>query len=93
MTSEEQIRCKGAWGKLRNIAKNGLEVDESGDRVAKDTASAALGTLRPLLACAFHQGLHDRDAWAACADPDSRTEIEEQAVQAIIDSLGLGLEA
>jgi len=92
MTSEEQIKSKSAWVKLRNIAKHGPAPDEHGARGSQEAATLALATLRPLLAVAYHQGLHDGDEHDA-NDPDAQQAIEENALQAIIDSLGLGLEA
>jgi hypothetical protein len=93
MTSEEQIKCKAAWNKLRGLAKNSEPSDDQGAKLAHEAASQALDTLRPLLAVAYHQGLHDSAACSACADPDSKIDIGEESLQAIIDSLGLGLEA
>jgi len=93
MTSEEQVKSKSAWAKLRSLAKHWEPSDDPGSKLAHEAASQALDTLRPLLAVAYHQGVHDGDAHAACVDPDSKSDISEQSIQAIIDSLGLGLEA
>ena len=91
MTSEEQVKSKTAWGKIRSLAKHGLDDDwRAAD--AQGTAQMALSTLRPLLAVAYHQGLRDADEHDA-NDPDAQQAIEENALQAIVDSLGLGLEA
>jgi hypothetical protein len=93
MTSEEQVKSKSAWMKLRGLAKNWEESDDANVTFAHEAASQALVTLRPLLAVAYNQGIHDSGAHRECTDPDCKSDIEDQSLQAIIDSLGLGLEA
>lgn len=93
MTSEEQVKSKSAWMKLRGLAKNWEQSDDANSTFAHTAASEALVTLRPLLAVAYNQGIHDSGAHSECTDPDCKSDIEDQSLQAIIDSLGLGLEA